>query len=356
MKMELSIGILAGGNSRRMGQNKALLTLGGRTLLERLLSEFKDFDDVIVSAQYEGEYTFPGCFYVADTLHDKGPLEGICRILEVAQYEQVFLCAVDMPFVTQELAQYLAQFISSDYDCICIRDEHHLHPLCAVYSRSVLPVARRLLTEDTLRLRSLLDAVRTKTVTLEYTRFSPEMLCNLNTYEAYLAASRPWVFCVSGIKNSGKTTLIEKLVRACSAKGLRVAVIKHDGHDFAIDYAGTDTFRFTQSGAVYSGIFSKTQCALTARGHFEERDLMAFAADADILILEGLKDSDYPKIEVVRAEVSDGNCCKAPLICTATNLPDLWQREDCVDLNDINAIFQRIHTYFTGQEESTWQS
>ena len=72
-----------------------------------------------------------------------------------------------------------------------------------------------------------------------------------------MSARKPFVAAISGIKNSGKTTFLEHLVPVLRARGLRVAVIKHDGHDFTPDVPGTDSFRMRQAGAdgvaVYSG-------------------------------------------------------------------------------------------------------
>ena len=71
------------------------------------------------------------------------------------------------------------------------------------------------------------------------------------------ALKRPAVLAVSGVHNSGKTTLLEKLLPMLRSRGLKVGVIKHDGHDFTPDVPGTDSYRLRQAGAdgvaVYSG-------------------------------------------------------------------------------------------------------
>ena len=59
----------------------------------------------------------------------------------------------------------------------------------------------------------------------------------------------PFVLAVCGEKHTGKTTLVERLVAALSARGLRVATVKHDGHEFAADVAGTDSYRHRAAGA-----------------------------------------------------------------------------------------------------------
>lgn len=63
------------------------------------------------------------------------------------------------------------------------------------------------------------------------------------------ALKRPAVLAVSGVHNSGKTTLLEKLLPVLRSRGLKVGVIKHDGHDFTPDVPGTDSYRLREAGA-----------------------------------------------------------------------------------------------------------
>lgn len=67
---------------------------------------------------------------------------------------------------------------------------------------------------------------------------------------------RKRIFAISGVKNSGKTTLICRLLEIFKDKGLKVAVLKHDGHDFVPDVPGTDTYCQLQSGAYGTAVFS----------------------------------------------------------------------------------------------------
>ena len=123
-------------------------------------------------------------------------------------------------------------------------------------------------------------------------------------------ASLPLIFCVSGIKNSGRTKLIVELMNEFIRDGYRVGVIKHDGHEYAMDQEGTDTYRFTEAGAQISAIYSDTQSSVNRKEQVAE-DMIAACGDVDVLILEGLKDSAYPKVEVVRRAVSEHTVCAA---------------------------------------------
>lgn len=128
---------------------------------------------------------------------------------------------------------------------------------------------------------------------------------------------------VCGVKNSGKTTLLEKLIRELTARGLKTAVIKHDGHEFVCDIPGTDSFRYVEAGACGAAVFSRGQVMVRRLGEFpppgggtptpqeKEPAIRAFLEklarsfpDADVILAEGLKELPVPKIEVVRSRIS----------------------------------------------------
>ena len=73
------------------------------------------------------------------------------------------------------------------------------------------------------------------------------------------ALKRPAVLAVSGVHNSGKTTLLEKLLPVLRSRGLKVGVIKHDGHDFTPDVPGTDSYRLREAGAEGVAVYSGTR-------------------------------------------------------------------------------------------------
>lgn len=109
-------------------------------------------------------------------------------------------------------------------------------------------------------------------------------------------AVRPVIFAVSGYKNTGKTTLITAIVPILVEKGYQVAVIKHDGHEFESDVPGTDSYQHQKAGAYGTAVFSKSQFLVTKRvPEITAEMLLPFFPEADIILIEGLKDSSYPK-------------------------------------------------------------
>lgn len=130
--------------------------------------------------------------------------------------------------------------------------------------------------------------------------------------DAVKRTGKPFIAAVSGVKNSGKTTFMEKLISELAGQGYRVAVIKHDGHEFQADREGTDTYRMRQAGAYGTCIFSSGQWQVVKQQQdVRAEELAEFFPEADIILLEGMKDSDYPKFELVRGEISHKSVCRS---------------------------------------------
>lgn len=300
----MNVGICAGGKSRRMGRDKALLRWGGSTLSELLYSRFSPPYKVIFSfgsatdraAVYTAEH-LPLAAAVYDEYADFGPLEGIRRILGSSEDMHTFICAVDMPFVSCELAEYMEQFISSDYDCICLRAMGEPQPLCAIYSRNAASAAKTLIDEGEHRLSAFVSRLNTKYIDLKYTVFDEKVCINLNTPEEYGKAIFPIVFAVCGYQNSGKTAVICELIKRFYADGLKTAVIKHTCHDHSFGGDRGDTARFAKAGAVYSSIFSDGGFFLNSTAKVSAEDIAGMCGGADVVIIEGMKNAaKYPKI------------------------------------------------------------
>lgn len=153
------------------------------------------------------------------------------------------------------------------------------------------------------------------------------------------------VFAVSGVKNSGKTTLLEKLTAELTARGLRVAAVKHDGHSFEPDRPGADTFRLLEAGAMGAAVFDGEKFQLVKRIPVTEEELIALFPEADLILLEGFKHSSWPKIEVVRAGNSSGPVCgRENLLALATDLPLTLPGVPVFGLNDAAGLADLIVT------------
>jgi molybdopterin-guanine dinucleotide biosynthesis protein B len=111
---------------------------------------------------------------------------------------------------------------------------------------------------------------------------------------------------IAASSNSGKTTLIEKVVRILKARGLRVAVIKHASKGFDIDRPGKDSWRFREAGADAVTLVGPDSMALMKMIERQPspEELELWAGDVDIVIREGFKQEGSNRIEVFRGGVS----------------------------------------------------
>ncbi len=150
-------------------------------------------------------------------------------------------------------------------------------------------------------------------------------------------------FGITGWKNAGKTSVMERLVAEFVARGLRVSTLKHAHHRFEIDHVGRDTYRHRAAGAAEVLVSSGTRWALMSelRGDPEPAldALIAKMTPVDLVLIEGWKTSPHPKLEVWRAET--GHPLIAPgdetirAVATDTSL-DL--KIPVLDLNDTQAL------------------
>ena len=112
----------------------------------------------------------------------------------------------------------------------------------------------------------------------------------------------PQVICIVGRSQSGKTTLIEKLIPVLKNKGYRIGTIKHSHHIFDFDKSGKDSWRHKDAGAETVIIASPGKIAMVKNDHQGTLDsLVDYFDDLDLVITEGYKGALKPKIEVVRA-------------------------------------------------------
>lgn len=161
---------------------------------------------------------------------------------------------------------------------------------------------------------------------------------------------KPVILAVSGAKNTGKTTLIEAILPFLKSYGLKIAVIKHDGHDFEADVAGTDTYRHKKAGAYATAIFSKHKYMIVKDEEINEQVLIRQFSEADLILLEGFKYSDYPKIELVRKEVSEAYVCDPKMVLTYISDGELKNKDkDVLPFHDKERIAKFIYNYY--QEE-----
>lgn len=120
----------------------------------------------------------------------------------------------------------------------------------------------------------------------------------------------PVIIGIVGWKNSGKTTLVARLVRELSGRGLVVSTVKHAHHSFNVDHEGTDTYSHREAGAREVAIVSENRWAIMHELGVDEREptmteTIARLSPCDIVVAEGYKSETHHKIEIQRADAKD---------------------------------------------------
>lgn len=153
------------------------------------------------------------------------------------------------------------------------------------------------------------------------------------------------IFGITGWKNSGKTTLTEKLVTELVRRGWKVSTVKHAHHDFDIDKPGADSFRHRQAGAMEVAIVSGVRWALMheLRGEDEPtlEAVLSRLAPCDIVLVEGYKREAHRKIETRRREAKDRTPLSASdpaIVAVAADFTTEGESLPVFDLDDTKSI------------------
>ena len=110
------------------------------------------------------------------------------------------------------------------------------------------------------------------------------------------------IYSVVAFSGTGKTTLLEKLVSELKSRGLRVAVIKHDAHEFDIDHEGKDSWRLTRAGADVTVVMSTSKAVIIENRQVQLETMLGRITDVDVIFTEGYKYGEWPKIAVRRLD------------------------------------------------------
>ena len=149
--------LLAGGKSRRMGEDKRFLRVGDRSLFERSLGVLRSlFRGVLVVIAQDSPTLEAEVPVIRDLVPNCGNLGGLYTGLRQASTEHVFVVACDMPFLNPEVVRYLAQF-KDDADLVMVQRETGLEPMHALYGRRCLPVLEEMVRTRHLKIQEIVE-------------------------------------------------------------------------------------------------------------------------------------------------------------------------------------------------------
>jgi len=183
--------ILAGGENRRMGTDKAFLEIDGRPMIDHILDVFsKLFERTIVVTNTPDRYRNYDVEVTSDALDVRGPLTGIYSGLLRSTDEYNFVAACDMPYLNPALISYMGK-IAEGQDAVVPQFNGFLEPLHAIYRRGLIPIMEAQIRIPDRRIRVLFDHIKVRYVTEEeIVRFDPlkRSFRNLNTPKEYKEA------------------------------------------------------------------------------------------------------------------------------------------------------------------------
>ncbi len=345
--------ILAGGKSRRMGSDKAGMTIDGQSLFERVSQAL---GQVCAQRQIAGERpdlatqelpafadSFPG-----------SSLGGLHNALVNSQTEWVLVLPCDLAYPSAQLLQCLLAR-REGVQAVIPRTRHGAEPLIGCYRRDILPLVEEQIELNNLRMTDLIDRLQLRYLDEQDLPTGwRRALTNLNRpQDLERLLSPPPVVTLVARSGTGKTTLLVKLIAEMTARGWTVGALKHDAHKFEIDHEGKDSWKMAAAGAAVTAISSPAKTAIIQRHELEpqfEQLLTAFVGKVDILLTDGFKRSSLPKIEAHRRELNQPLLCRGEyddpsLVAVASNAV-LQLDVPCFDLNDAASLTDFIEERF----------
>jgi molybdopterin-guanine dinucleotide biosynthesis protein A len=187
--------VLTGGESRRMGRDKALLELGGQPLVLRMAAKFRGVTSEVYLVGAPERYARLGLPVLADPIAGRGPAAGITAALRATEREWNLIVACDLPYLETRFLEFLVEVAAAEGDAEAVVPQlgGRWEPLCAAYHRRALPAFERVLAGVNYRIARALEALRVRAVTekdLAKFAFSPRMFKNMNWSEEYEEAKR----------------------------------------------------------------------------------------------------------------------------------------------------------------------
>ena len=183
--MQITGIILSGGQSTRMGTDKALLQINGKTLLENAIEICKPVCNEILISSNNPRHKKSGYQIIPDEYKNAGPLSGIYSCLKISINKWSFVISVDAAFVNTEFIKYLNSQ-TGVFDAIVPIHIKGKEPLISLYNKSGLTVMQRHLNSENFKMHNLLNDIKTNYVDSQnWVDLYPQIFSNLNRPEDF---------------------------------------------------------------------------------------------------------------------------------------------------------------------------
>jgi molybdenum cofactor guanylyltransferase/molybdopterin-guanine dinucleotide biosynthesis protein MobB len=372
--------ILAGGRSRRMGGGeKALMPLAGKAMVAHVIGRFAPqvAATVLIVNGDPAPFRGFGLPIAADAYGDyAGPLAGLLSGMIWAREHcpgarWVATAPCDTPFLPENYVAALREAAGDCADAIVIAASGGR----SHFASGLWPIALREDLAEWLgaggrRMQSWIERhphFEANFAPVITGTSSVDPFFNVNTPEDYAAAGAvmkeiavmtPPIFGVVGWKNSGKTTLMSRLIAEFAARGIKVAAVKHAHHAFDIDQPGRDSYKFREAGAREVAVVSANRVAIMQELRGEDEpgldEIVARLKGSNLILVEGFKTHDHAKIEARRKEAVQGDPLAGAvpgIVAVASDHATETEGLPVFRLDDASAIADFI-TRYTGLDQS----
>lgn len=184
MNTELITGIvLAGGRSRRMGTDKSLMMLNGKSMIEYSIDALKPLCHKIVISSNNFSYDFTGCEVWPDELPDQAPIVGIYSCLKRSKTDINIILSCDMPLMSTSVLEFLLSNSSNHDINVPMHGDGFIEPLCGIYKKSSMEILKEFIDNGNFRLNECIRATSHHLISIEseFPILSENMFLNINT-------------------------------------------------------------------------------------------------------------------------------------------------------------------------------
>jgi len=174
----ITVIILAGGKSSRMGQDKGLMLLNGKPMIEYIIEIAKQISTEIIIVANNDSYLKFNLPVYKDEFLDKGPLAGIYTGIKNANTEKNLILSCDVPYIQKDLIEFLISNSEKNEITVSLFQDK-LHPLIGIYTKSCMPVIIDHIKRNELKVTTIFEKLKTKL--LDVNKFDSSNFRNINT-------------------------------------------------------------------------------------------------------------------------------------------------------------------------------
>lgn len=184
MNSQLITGIiLAGGRSRRMGENKSLLRLNGKAMIEFAIEAVRPLcSEVVISSDYP-VYDFTGCRVWPDEIRNQAPIVGIYSCLKRSETEVNIILSCDMPLINSHVMEYLLANSAESDITVPVHENGMIEPMCGIYKKSATGILKTCIEEGNFSMNGSIRKANHRLVSIDNLLpfFSEKLFRNINT-------------------------------------------------------------------------------------------------------------------------------------------------------------------------------